>query len=64
VFEDPKEKIWHEVRYTANGEAFIYEMRRLKGKFFETMELDNFPFDIQVSMFRLLHQSSVDKIFV
>ncbi|XP_045184248.2 acetylcholine-gated ion channel acc-4-like [Mercenaria mercenaria] len=47
VFEDPKEQIWHEVRYMQHGEAFIYEMRRVKGKFMETMELNDFPFDVQ-----------------
>jgi hypothetical protein len=31
-----------------HGEAFIYEMRRVKGKFMETMELNDFPFDVQV----------------
>lgn len=48
VFEDPKELIWHEVTFGQHGEAFIYEMRRVKGKFMETMELNDFPFDVQV----------------
>lgn len=47
IFEDPKQKTWHEVRHTSKGEAYIYEMRRLKGKFYETMELNDFPFDVQ-----------------
>ncbi|XP_060558061.1 acetylcholine-gated ion channel acc-4-like [Ruditapes philippinarum] len=47
VFEDPKEQVWHEVRHMQHGEAFIYEMRRVKGKFMETMELNDFPFDVQ-----------------
>ncbi|XP_052796254.1 uncharacterized protein LOC128228793 [Mya arenaria] len=47
IFEDPKEKVWHEVRLKGRGEAYIYEMRRIKGKFFEKMELNTFPFDVQ-----------------
>lgn len=47
VFEDPKQQVWHELRLTEHGEAFIHEMRRVKGKFYETMELNEFPFDVQ-----------------
>lgn len=50
AFSDPKEQIWHEVRHTSRGHAFLYEMRRVKGKFNETMELNDFPFDVQVRM--------------
>ncbi|KAL4216649.1 hypothetical protein ACF0H5_024372 [Mactra antiquata] len=44
---EPKESKWNEIRYSRQGEAFIYEMRRVKGKFSETMELNDFPFDTQ-----------------
>ena len=46
--EEPKERVWHELRHGTSGEAYIYEMRRIKGKFFEKMELYRFPFDVQV----------------
>ena len=49
VFEDPKERVWHQVHYNDTGQAFMYEMKRIKGKFNETMELNEFPFDVQVS---------------
>ena len=51
VFQDPKETIWHQVHYTDSGQAFVHEMRRIKGKFYETMELNDFPFDVQVRSF-------------
>ena len=51
VFLDPKETIWHQVHYTDSGQAFVHEMRRIKGKFYETMELNDFPFDVQVRCF-------------
>ncbi|KAL4216646.1 hypothetical protein ACF0H5_024369 [Mactra antiquata] len=47
IFSDPTEQLWHDVRYSGKGEAFVYEMRRVKGKFNETMELNDFPFDVQ-----------------
>ncbi len=32
-----------------NGEAFVMERRRLRGIFLETLELNDFPLDVQVS---------------
>ena len=46
---DPKETIWKTVVFNSNQEAFIYERRRIKGVFLENMELNQFPFDTQVT---------------
>lgn len=48
---DPKEQIRHRVIYNDKGEAFIYEKRVAKGTFMENLELDDFPFDVQVKLF-------------
>ena len=45
---DPKEQIRHRIIYNEKGEAFIYEKRVAKGTFMENLELDDFPFDVQV----------------
>ncbi|KAH3838170.1 gamma-aminobutyric acid receptor subunit gamma-3-like [Dreissena polymorpha] len=47
TLDEPKARVWHEVHLTDMGEAYILERRKIKGKFNETMELNNFPFDIQ-----------------
>lgn len=46
---DPKEQIRHRIIYNEKGEAFIYEKRVAKGTFMENLELDDFPFDVQVN---------------
>jgi hypothetical protein len=48
---DPKEQIRHRIIYNEKGEAFIYEKRVAKGTFMENLELDDFPFDVQVNIF-------------
>jgi hypothetical protein len=46
---DLKENTSTSIAYDeANGEAFIFERRRMKGTFLENLELFHFPFDIQV----------------
>ena len=35
--------------FNEKGEAYIYEKRVAKGTFMENLELDDFPFDVQVS---------------
>lgn len=48
---DPKENTSTSVSYDVlNGEAFIFERRRIKGTFMENLELFHFPFDTQVRM--------------
>lgn len=46
---DPKEQIRHRIIYNDKAEAFIYEKRVAKGTFMENLELDDFPFDVQVT---------------
>lgn len=48
---DPKENIRHRVNFNDKGEAFIVEKRVIKGTFMENLELNDFPFDVQVSFF-------------
>ena len=47
---DPKESIRHKLVFNEKGEAFIYEKRVAKGTYMENLELDDFPFDVQVSI--------------
>ena len=34
--------------FTNKGEAHVIEKRRIKGTFMENLELNDFPFDVQV----------------
>ena len=34
--------------YNDKGEAIVIEKRRVKGTFLENLELNDFPFDVQV----------------
>ena len=45
---DPKEQIRYQVLYNDKGEAYVSEKRVIKGTFMENLELDDFPFDVQV----------------
>ena len=47
---EAKQQIWKEVQFGPGGEAFVLEKRRTKGVFAEPMELQEFPFDIQVDI--------------
>lgn len=44
-----KDTVWHAIVRNENNEAYISERRRLKAVFLENMELNEFPFDTQVS---------------
>ena len=46
---EPQETIWQTLMFNAKGEATVYERRRIKGCFLENLELDEFPFDTQVT---------------
>jgi len=48
VVGEAKRTSFISVEYDANGQAYIIEKRRVKGAFMETMELWEFPFDVQV----------------
>ncbi|XP_067664936.1 cys-loop ligand-gated ion channel-like [Haliotis asinina] len=42
-----KQTTWREVQTEPDGQTYVMERRRIKGKFFEKLELQDFPFDIQ-----------------
>ncbi|XP_012946833.2 glycine receptor subunit alphaZ1 [Aplysia californica] len=44
---EAKQQIWKDLQFGPGGEAFVLEKRRVKGVFSESMELQEFPFDIQ-----------------
>lgn len=44
---NPTEEVWTHVSMNDNNEAYLYERRRVKGCFAETLELADFPFDVQ-----------------
>ena len=43
-----KEDIWFTMYMSRTGEAYAVERRRVRGNFVENLELQEFPFDIQV----------------
>lgn len=52
---DPKEQIRYRLLYNDKGEAFVTEKRVIKGTFMENLELDDFPFDVQVEQCHCLN---------
>ena len=53
-----KEDIWFTMYMSGTGEAYAVERRRVRGNFVENLELQEFPFDIQVKhwlIFRLIY---------
>ena len=52
VVGEPKRTSFINVEHDANGQAYIVEKRRVKGAFMETMELWEFPFDVQVYLYK------------
>ncbi|XP_050402206.1 gamma-aminobutyric acid receptor subunit beta [Patella vulgata] len=44
---DLKQTMWRDVQIGPDGEAYVLEMRRVKGTFSENLELEEFPFDTQ-----------------
>ncbi|ELU06091.1 hypothetical protein CAPTEDRAFT_202877 [Capitella teleta] len=47
IIGEPKRTSNMRVEYEGDGEAYCVERRRVKGTFMETMELYEFPFDVQ-----------------
>ena len=47
------------VERTSGGLSYIVERRRIKGSFIEKLELENFPFDVQVSVLLILYKVDV-----
>ncbi|VDP97271.1 unnamed protein product [Trichobilharzia regenti] len=50
ILSESKEQHWIMTEKTENGEIYIVERRRLRGVFLETLELNDFPLDVQVSV--------------
>ncbi|CAM4812533.1 unnamed protein product [Rotaria magnacalcarata] len=42
-----KQQITHTIRKTELGETIVCEQQKLKGAYYETLELNNFPLDVQ-----------------
>lgn len=51
VISTSKDNVWKKLEFGKNGEAFIVEKRRIKGIFTENLELQDFPFDLQVLLY-------------
>ncbi|ELT89942.1 hypothetical protein CAPTEDRAFT_186471 [Capitella teleta] len=47
LLADTSDVTWKQIRWSDEGEATVYEKRRIKGTFLENMELNEFPFDYQ-----------------
>lgn len=47
VLGEVKESLWYVTSFNKVGQAIVYQRRRVKGTFFERMELNQFPFDTQ-----------------
>ena len=48
AMDDPHSSVWHDLTVSDNGEAYVLEKRRVKADFAESLELQSFPFDVQV----------------
>lgn len=45
---DPREHVYQMITFNEFGHAFLCEKRRVSGVFLENLELNHFPFDVQV----------------
>jgi hypothetical protein len=48
-YGEAKESVWYSLSFDDLGLATVCEKRRLNGSFLEHLELNQFPFDTQVS---------------
>ena len=48
ILNETKDQYWLTAEQNDRGETFIIERRKLKGVFLETLELNDFPLDVQV----------------
>ncbi|VDN16254.1 unnamed protein product [Dibothriocephalus latus] len=48
ILSETKEVRWLSTQVTPRGEVFIVDRRRVRGVFLETLELNDFPLDVQV----------------
>lgn len=66
VISTSKDNVWKKLEFGKNGEAFIVEKRRIKGIFTENLELQDFPFDLQVLLYvhcgekKILHPAACE----
>lgn len=51
ILSETKETQWMMAQRNDAGEVYLLERRRIKGLFLETLELNDFPLDVQVSLF-------------
>uniref|UniRef100_A0A183T4T3 Integrase catalytic domain-containing protein n=1 Tax=Schistocephalus solidus TaxID=70667 RepID=A0A183T4T3_SCHSO len=49
ILTESKEQHWMSVSRNSKGETLLTERRRLRGIFLETLELNDFPLDVQAS---------------
>ncbi|CAH8469395.1 unnamed protein product [Schistosoma turkestanicum] len=49
ILNETKDTQWIMAIRSENGEVYLMERRRIKGVFLETLELNDFPLDVQVS---------------
>lgn len=50
ILSETKEVQWLSTTVGQGGEVYIIERRRIKGVFLETLELNDFPLDVQVKL--------------
>ncbi|KAA3680254.1 uncharacterized protein DEA37_0004252 [Paragonimus westermani] len=53
ILSETKETQWLMAQRNEAGEVYLLERRRIKGVFLETLELNDFPLDVQASRFSL-----------
>jgi hypothetical protein len=58
--EISKEKKWYLIEFDAIGTATILQRKRIKANFIENLELEEFPFDVQVCL-TFLTKSPIQK---
>ena len=50
LLAESKVNIWYQLSFEEDGRATVHEKRRISGTFLEYLELEQFPFDTQVSL--------------
>lgn len=53
VYGEAKETVWYSLTFDELGQAIVFEKRRVNGSFLEYLELNQFPFDTQVSVMEM-----------
>ena len=63
ILSESKEQHWITTMKNEQNEVFIVERRRLRGVFLETLELKDFPLDVQVRMLIALKSWFIANLF-